>query len=326
MLCSRPLEGQAEKDGDAIRYACRACGRVALHTSFDPTRYVPVLHLLSGWTRERTEAGEKALTILTDDAPAVTDGIAVEGILSLPTIPAKIEQNVIKLLKAIRRRSKYFGHEVALRSATDYTLAYLEHFAEGSEFRPPILKLLQQVIELGWLKHYTTPDSCTRYELTVKGLQEIERFDKVIPDSVNVFVAMKFGDDLLDQAYREAMAPAIRDCGYVPLQMAYLEHNNNIMDEMLGSIRRSRFLLADLTHQNQNVYFEAGFAQGLGIPVIYTCHESSIKDIMFDTQGIGRQLRESWPVRCQIHSMPVELRHGKGYIHQLRPGRPDAGR
>ncbi len=56
------------------------------------------------------------------------------------------------------------------------------------------------------------------------------------------------------------------------------------MDEMVACIRKSKFMIADLTYQNQNIYFEAGFAQGLGIPVIYTCHQDSVDNIMFDTQ------------------------------------------
>jgi len=36
----------------------------------------------------------------------------------------------------------------------------------------------------------------------------------------------------------------------------------------------SRFLLADLTHGNQGAYWEAGFAEGLGKPVIYTCEKT----------------------------------------------------
>lgn len=303
LLCNRLLDAKALDHSEVVRFECQTCGRVALHESFDPEKYKPVLHILSGWTRERTEANEKELTILPDDAPAITDGITVEAILSLPTIPTKIDQNIIKLLKAVQRKSKYFGHEIALRSSTDYSLAYLEHFSESSEFRAPILKLLQQVIEMGWLKNTAAPNAGARYELTVKGLQEIERFNKVIPDSVDVFVAMKFGDKFLDKAYQEGMAPAIHDCGFVPLQMAYLEHNNNIMDEMLGCIRRSRFMLADLTYQNQNVYFEAGFAQGLGIPVIYTCHEKSVADIMFDTQHTN-QIR--WQ---EIDELRVKVRN-----------------
>ena len=32
-------------------------------------------------------------------------------------------------------------------------------------------------------------------------------------------------------------------------------------------------MVADLTGYRGGVYWEAGFAEGLGIPVIYTCHE-----------------------------------------------------
>jgi hypothetical protein len=36
-------------------------------------------------------------------------------------------------------------------------------------------------------------------------------------------------------------------------------------------IRQAKFLICDLTHGNRGAYWEGGFAEGLGIPVIYTC-------------------------------------------------------
>ena len=61
-----------------------------------------------------------------------------------------------------------------------------------------------------------------------------------------------------------------------------------IDDEIIAEIRRSRFLVADFTHGKDGarggVYFEAGFALGLGIPVIYTCREDAIDEIHFDTR------------------------------------------
>jgi nucleoside 2-deoxyribosyltransferase len=38
-------------------------------------------------------------------------------------------------------------------------------------------------------------------------------------------------------------------------------------------IRRCRFLIADLSDDNAGAYWEAGFAEGLGKPVIYICCE-----------------------------------------------------
>jgi nucleoside 2-deoxyribosyltransferase len=42
-------------------------------------------------------------------------------------------------------------------------------------------------------------------------------------------------------------------------------------------IRTSRFLISDLTHENAGAYWEAGFAEGLGKPVIYTCEKSEFE-------------------------------------------------
>ena len=38
-----------------------------------------------------------------------------------------------------------------------------------------------------------------------------------------------------------------------------------------AEIRRCRFLIADLSDDNAGAYWEAGFAEGLGKPVIYVC-------------------------------------------------------
>jgi nucleoside 2-deoxyribosyltransferase len=66
------------------------------------------------------------------------------------------------------------------------------------------------------------------------------------------------------------------------------EHVNKIDDEILAEIRRSKFLVADFTCETQKVrggvYFEAGFAMALRKPVIWTCKQSSIDDLHFDTR------------------------------------------
>ena len=64
----------------------------------------------------------------------------------------------------------------------------------------------------------------------------------------------------------------------------------------IAEIKRSRFLVADFTcgvisHDGKpvgiargGVYYEAGFAQGLNIPVIWTCREDAISHLHFDTR------------------------------------------
>lgn len=40
----------------------------------------------------------------------------------------------------------------------------------------------------------------------------------------------------------------------------------------------TKFLLAELTHNNAGAYWEAGFAEGLGKPVIYLCRKDLFDD------------------------------------------------
>jgi nucleoside 2-deoxyribosyltransferase len=43
---------------------------------------------------------------------------------------------------------------------------------------------------------------------------------------------------------------------------------------MRQEIKISKFIIADLTHNNAGAYWEAGFAEGIGKSVIYTCEKS----------------------------------------------------
>ena len=51
-----------------------------------------------------------------------------------------------------------------------------------------------------------------------------------------------------------------------------------IDDRLRVEIQSSRFLIVDLTDRNAGAYWEAGYAEGLGKPVIYTCQESRFRE------------------------------------------------
>ena len=63
---------------------------------------------------------------------------------------------------------------------------------------------------------------------------------------------------------------------------------NRIDDDILDAITQSRFVVADMTHGSDgvrgSVYFEAGFAHGLGLEVIYCCRRDCIDRLPFDTR------------------------------------------
>jgi nucleoside 2-deoxyribosyltransferase len=89
-------------------------------------------------------------------------------------------------------------------------------------------------------------------------------------------------DDTMLNIYDNALAKGILDAGYKPHRVDQRDHNDKIDDEIIAQIRKSRFIVADFTGHRGGVYYEAGFAKGLGLEVIWTCREDEIENLHFD--------------------------------------------
>lgn len=173
------------------------------------------------------------------------------------------------LLGAIAQRSPFLGSLVVLSPKTDYPLGYS---LSGNE----IGFMMSALQDLNWVKIGVSSDSCV---LTVAGWAEVGRF--VPSESVNAFVAMWFADEM-KVIYKQGIEPAIEDTGYRSRRVDYVEHIDKIDDLIIAEIRESRFVVADFTGHRAGVYFEAGFALGLGLPVIWTCRKDDVEKLHFD--------------------------------------------
>lgn len=126
-----------------------------------------------------------------------------------------------------------------------------------------------------------------RCMLTVGGYERLATLDATNADSSKAFVAMWF-DPSTHDVWEGGFKLAIREAGYEPMRIDQKEHVNKICDEIVAEIRRARFVVADFTHGDSGVrggvYYEAGFAHGLGIPVIFTCQAKTLEEIHFDTR------------------------------------------
>ncbi len=150
--------------------------------------------------------------------------------------------------------------------------------------------LVDYLEENGWVQEYFKgSDRIARshsYRVTISGHVRIAE-ESANTDASQAFVAMWF-DDSVESAYDEGIAPAIRDCGFNAKIINRDSTVDKIDDAIIAQIRRSRFLVADFTHGDEGarggVYYEAGFAHGLGIPVIFTCRSYVIDEIHFDTR------------------------------------------
>ncbi len=108
--------------------------------------------------------------------------------------------------------------------------------------------------------------------LTMRGWERLEEIRRQGRASTRCFVAMWFHESM-NKIYEQAIAPAVIQAGYEPLRIDKLEHVNRIDDEIIGQIRRSRFMVADFTGQRHGVYFEAGLMQGIGRTVVWMCRK-----------------------------------------------------
>ena len=177
---------------------------------------------------------------------------------------------------------------------------------------PEVDYLLDYLCVQCWTKrrNSTYPDE---YTLTVEGYARLAELETANAESSQGFVAMWF-DDSTQKAWEEGIKIGIEDAGYEAVRIDQKEHNNKIDDEIIAEIRRSRFVVADFTQGEDGarggVYYEAGFAHGLGIEVIFTCREDALKNVHFDTRQYNHI----------VWKKPEELRHRLGKRISARIG------
>src|ERR1700730_15716095 len=95
----------------------------------------------------------------------------------------------------------------------------------------------------------------------------------------------------MDSIYANGFEKAIGDCGFRAYRVKEDPTNKAIVEKILSEIRRAHFVIADATGHRQSVYYEAGFAAGLGREVIWCCRadhvDSGDKRLTFDTRHLG---------------------------------------
>ena len=94
---------------------------------------------------------------------------------------------------------------------------------------------------------------------------------------------MKFSDEMLDSAYVGVIKPVLEEAGYVPLRVDEIEDSGQITDQIVEEIVSSGLVLADLTSERPNCYYETGFAHACGRELILTIKRCD--RIHFDLAG-----------------------------------------
>jgi len=125
----------------------------------------------------------------------------------------------------------------------------------------------------------------SKYKITLDGLEYIESLSEINKNSRNIFVAFYFTNEL-QNIFDNDIKSAIEKLGfnYIRVSSSSTDTDTHINDDILGKIKSSKIVIADFTGQRNSVYFEAGFAMGLKIPVIWSCKEDEVTKLSFDTR------------------------------------------
>ena len=237
--------------------------------------------LLTTWLIDQRAQGEKE--------PVVTTKIVKDINRRRPLPVHKRAERLLRLL-AVKIVKVAVGSELKILEEDSAT----EHaWSESTEWGE-VHFLLSYLRDRGWLKGKLSPvftsGGLFAGMVTVAGHSRIEAQATNI-DSSQVFVAMWF-DDSMNKVFDKGIEPGIEDAGYKAKRIDRVEYTDKIDDKIIAEIRRSRLLVADFTQGEDgargSVYYEAGFAHGLDLRVIFTCKENeSSKEkpkLAFDTR------------------------------------------
>ena len=130
-------------------------------------------------------------------------------------------------------------------------------------------------------------DGTMLYRLTFDGWERFDELRRRAVDSHIAFMAMDFKNEAAGRAFA-AFIPAVAQTGF-ELRRLDQKPKAGLSDlRMRVENRSAKFLVADLTDENRGAYWEAGFAEGLGKNVYYTCEAAKFDKVKthFDTEHL----------------------------------------
>jgi len=252
-------------------YHCEVCGDYIItdfiECSFEERELQPYKHKLSAWIREKNEMGSPPPELNSHNLNLIVE--------SLPDYTPGDKQ--LKLLQNLDRKTDYPGKGVNLDITTDYPLAWASNPKELAFY----LECLQ---ERGLLKlQLIRSGEAFRAQITARGWDLLEENRRRLGNTFQAFIAMSFSENM-KSIFTNAIKPAVKEAGYDPYKVDMEPHSDRIDAKIITEIKNSRFLIADVTEQKRGVYFEAGYALGMGIPVIWSVRKDDLNNIHFDTR------------------------------------------
>jgi hypothetical protein len=305
---------------DGEGFHCGACGRfeisrTALADCFNDSG--PKVSALA------TAALRHAVRRASDSGRVVLTSDRIESIRADARLPSPAMQ-AINLIRVIGDHLAESGQGYFFDDVTDAPLVGAFNAKLCDQLR---VELEKKGIIVS-LEEATIPNnrgvgmlSGRRYGLTLDGWEryEAERRGQVV--GTYGFMAMKFGDAILDGLVEAHIKPGVKTAiGIDVVEMRGVAQAGVIDNIMRAQIRDSAFVLVDLTHDNAGAYWEAGYAEGLSKPVIYLCERSKFEAAKthFDTNHCTTVLWTEAAPETFIRDLVATLRRSLNLFGESR--------
>lgn len=276
-ICKLQSEHVSAKSlGGTLEVICPRCGKYQVtFTAKAVADARDADFKLSAWLRSRSAI------------PKLDSNNLEEIPKNLPTY--RVAEKQLLFMRALEEATAYAGKKVQIVQDFDFPLAWC---SSVDELNYVIRALVGR--DLIALDEFTDPKDLFSIELTItpRGWDYLDSADKSTKIRDQVFVAMAFAPELRS-AWDNGIKLALSKSGYRPYRVDAEEHLDRIDAKIVTEIRNSRFLVADVTLQRPGVYFEAGFAIGLGLPVVWCVRKDDLKNVHFDTRQYNHVVWET---------------------------------
>ena len=155
-----------------------------------------------------------------------------------------------------------------------------------------------------------------REDLKVENLNLNTNGGKANSKDIRVFVIMPFSDDMLD-VFMLGIRWVTEKLGMVAKRADNIDHNGEIIGQILSAIREYDIIVGDTSGANPNVCYEVGYAHGLGKQCVLICKKGN--SLPFDLQGTNHLMyRNILDLRVQLENKLGQARN------QIRSGNMNA--
>lgn len=262
------LESQCLNSDEIFHFDCGRCGKYKITRELEEDKKIiesREIANLSGWISENKDfcINESSFKILKN--------------IKTPSVNERIE----KLLFWLDNQTKNLGQTIQVNLFYNrlWSICWVVDQRE-------LQYLIQSLVDRKLIDDKGTLGGAQcNIRILPNGFSYLDEINKKVQSNIG-FCAMAFDHDLLD-LWSEAISPAITSSGYTPVRIDSEQYNTGIADQIKAKIRQSKFVVADLTLHKNGVYYEAGFAEGLGREVILTCREDGFDKKHFDVQHIN---------------------------------------